>query len=146
MRRRMKTGDLGVELIKSYEGFSSIPYVCSGGKLTIGYGHVIKPVENLKKITKQIATELLKQDIYEAEKAVHNLVTVRLSNNQFSALVSFIYNLGYGNFKDSTLLTFVNANEHLNVPAEFIKWSYGGGEKLLGLMRRRLAESVLYLT
>lgn len=81
-----------------------------------------------------------------AEQAVNHLVSARINRNQFSALVSFVFNLGSGNFKNSTLLKVVNAENHLDVPNELIKWRNASGKPLLGLLRRRLAESVLYLS
>ena len=137
---------IGFELIKHFEGFSSTPYKCSGGRLTVGYGHLIKPDENFTVITKELASEILLLDITSAENTVNSLVKVELNRNQFSALVSFVFNLGHGNFRSSTLLTVINANCHLDVPSELIKWRLASGSVLKGLLKRRIAEASLYLS
>lgn len=141
--------DNGFKLIKQFEGFSSMVYLDSTGLKTIGYGHLIKSheTEYFKNfITKIQAEELLKIDIITAEKAVTRLITVSLNNNQFDALVSFTFNLGAGALQRSTLRTKVNREEHVQVPAEFLRWIYADGRKIHGLIRRRQAEAELYLT
>lgn len=135
----------GLDLIKFYEGYREYPYTCSGGKLTIGYGHVIKPDEDLQHLTRERALEILKQDVHFAERAVEHLVKVKLNENEFSALVSFVFNLGKYNFKSSTLLKKLNDNKRLECPAEFIRWVYAGDRIQKGLVRRRIAESALFM-
>jgi len=98
----MKLGDRGLNLLKKWEqgpkgGFSPVIYPCSAGKNTIGYGHVITPDDNIiPPITEKQADDLLKQDIKTAENAINLLVKVSLTQNQFDALVCFVFNIGVG--------------------------------------------------
>lgn len=138
----------GLELIKQFEGFSSVIYKDSAGLPTIGYGHLIKENEKAlfkSGITKSKAEELLKADVNTAERAVTRLITVPLNDNQFDALVSFTFNLGAASLQRSTLRAKVNRAEHEQVSLEFLRWVYAGGRKIPGLIRRRQAEAELYL-
>ncbi len=139
----MEINAQGVDLIKVHEGYSGTPYICPAGKLTIGYGHtgnVSGP------ITKEQAEKLLKKDLSTAENAIQEQVKVPLNSNQFSALVSFVYNVGTGNFARSTLRALLNDGNFEEAANEFEKWVYGGGKKLPGLIERRIAEKTLFLT
>lgn len=98
-----RANDDGVALIKEFEGLSLTPYRCSGKVWTIGYGHT-RTVRPSMIISEEKAEELLREDLYSAEKQVNDLVEVPLSDNQFAALVSFVFNVGAGNFKRSSLL------------------------------------------
>ncbi len=139
-------GPEGLELIKSFEGFSSTVYLCPANIKSIAYGHVILPNEKFTTITKEQAETILKKDLAEAIEQVNKLIDAPLTLNQFSALVSFVFNLGYKALATSTLRGVVNANDHLNVPAELIKWRNAAGKPLKGLLLRRLAEASLYLS
>jgi lysozyme len=141
----MRTNRKGIELIKKFEGFSAKPYICPGNKRTIGFGHVIKPTENFVILSEKQAEALLIQDLRIAEEAITRLVTTRLNENQFSALASFVFNLGQGNFSRSTLLRRLNENQMLDVPQELMRWTFASGKRLIGLMRRRVAEAQLFL-
>ena len=137
-----------IDLIKKYEGFAPRPYICPAGKRTIGYGHVILPNEkfdNDKLITKNFAESLMLWDLQKFCAAVDELVTVPLTDNQFGALVSFAYNLGTKNLKDSTLLKKLNDGKHRDAAAQFDRWVYADGRRLEGLMKRREAERELFL-
>jgi lysozyme len=79
-----------------------------------------------------------------AEHAVEHLVTVPLTQNQFSALCSFVYNEGAGRLQTSTLLKLLNAGDYAAVPAQLMEWVFGGGKKLPGLVTRREAEAALF--
>ena len=138
------TSDRGLNLIKQFEGFSAKPYVCAGGRWTIGYCHVILPDETFTEITEDEAIVLLSRDVMEAEGAVDILVKVPLNQNQFDALVSFVYNLGSGNLKSSTLLKLLNASDYDGAAKQFDRWVYAGGRQLLGLIARRKAEEDLF--
>jgi lysozyme len=96
-------------------------------------------------ITAQQAETFLKQDLQEAESAVNQLVKVALNENQFSALVSFVFNLGGGALGESTLLRQLNAGHYLEAANQFLRWTYAGGQQLPGLVRRREAERQLFL-
>lgn len=138
----MQTNAQGVELIKKAEGFSSKPYICPAGKLTVGYGHtgnVNGPV------TKEQAEALLKKDLRIAEEAIKQSVKVPLNPNQFSALVSFVYNVGVQNFKNSTLLRILNRGRYEEAALQFDRWVHANGTVLEGLKKRRAAEKQLFL-
>ena len=146
----MKLGSKGLELIKSFEGFYSKPYLDPIGIPTIGYGATYYP--NGKKVTmkdkpltEKEASDLLKQMMTTYENDVKRLVKRELNQNQFDALVSFTYNLGGANLGKSTLLKKVNANPcDKTIKDEFLKWNKAGGKVLNGLTRRRNAEAELY--
>lgn len=136
----------GINLIKQYEGFSSTIYTCPAGKKTIGYGHLIQDDEKFKEsISEFDALNLLINDVKKAERSVKKYLKVSINNNQFSALVSFVFNLGEGNFARSTLLKQVNSENKMLAALEFTKWIYVGDKKFLGLLKRRLDEACLFL-
>lgn len=135
----------GLRLIRRFEGFSAVQYLCPAGYLTVGYGHVVKnPAAFRQPITKDEAVRILSADVETAERAVLRLISVPLTDGQFDALVSFTFNLGAGALQRSTLRRKVNREEHEDVPAEFLRWIWAGGKKLNGLIRRRQAEAALY--
>jgi len=137
----------GLQLIKQFEGFSSVIYKDSAGLPTIGYGHLVLPQELTSfknSITKSQAEALLKVDLQVAEHAVSRLIKTPLTDNQFDSLVSFTFNLGSATLQRSTLRAKVNRAEHEQVPAEFMRWVYAGGRIIPGLIRRRHAEASLY--
>lgn len=136
----------GIDLIKRFEGFSRTVYFCPAGYPTIGYGHVVKDGEDFSNgIMEGEAEELLCQDAVIAERTVLRLINVPLTDGQFDALVSFTYNLGGGALQRSTLRRKINLEEHAEVPEQFMRWVWAGGRKLKGLVRRREAESRLYI-
>ena len=143
----MEINEKGLDLIKSFEGLRLEAYVCPAGVWTIGYGHT-KGVKKGMKITKEKADELLMEDLQEFQKGVEKLVSmIKLTDNQFSALVSFAFNLGLRNLKDSTLLKKVSQNPNdETIRNEFMRWIYAGGKPLEGLKRRRKHEADLYFT
>lgn len=141
----MNINQKGLDLIKSFEGLQLSAYKCPAGILTIGYGHTANVTPH-QCITKQQAEEYLRQDCSVFENAIENLVRVPLTENQFSALVSFVYNVGIGQFRSSTLLKKLNKKDYYGAALEFPRWTMGGGRTLLGLIRRREAEKLLFLT
>ncbi|MEO0624068.1 MAG: lysozyme [Pseudomonadota bacterium] len=140
----MKTSKDGLDLIKRYEGLRLEAYKCDGDVWTIGYGHT-KGVKPGDVITEEQADAYLREDVRQAEGAVNRLTYRGLRQSQFDALVSFVFNLGTGNFSRSTLRKKVNAGEHARVVQELGKWVLAGGAPSFGLARRRAAEAVLYL-
>jgi len=140
----MKTSQAGLDLIKEFEGFEAEPYICAGGKNTIGYGHVIKKGEAFDTITEETATALLADDVEDAEGAVNDYVHVELTQNQFDALVSFVFNIGGIAFYRSTLLKKLNKGDYEGAAKQFTRWVYAGGRKLNGLIKRRQAEMELF--
>jgi len=141
----MKTGSKGIDLIKHFEGCELEAYKCPAGVWTIGYGH-IKGVKEGMTITEHQAEEMLKSELNEYEGYINNLVTAELNQNQFDAMVSWVYNLGGGNLKASTLLKVLNAGDYNGVPAQMMRWNKAGGKVLEGLTRRRQAEADLFAT
>ena len=141
----MRIGNKGIDLIKHFEGCELEAYKCPAGVWTIGYGH-IKGVYEGMTIDSFQAEEMLKSELHEYEGYINNLVTVELNQNQFDAMVSWVYNLGGGNLKASTLLKVLNAGDYAGVPAQMMRWNKAGGKVLEGLTRRRQAEADLFGT
>ena len=140
----MKTSNVGIDLIKSFEGCILKAYKCPAGVWTIGYGHTAG-VEEGQKITQAQAEELLKEDLKRFETYIENLVTVKINQYQFDALVSFCYNIGPGNLKTSTLLKLLNKGDYEGAAEQFDRWVKAGDKKLAGLVKRRAAEKELFL-
>lgn len=141
----MKINEEGLELIKSFEGLRLKAYRDQVGVWTIGYGHTGPEVTQGYTVTEDEANSLFEADIEKFESGVVDLVLPLLNSNQFSALVSFAYNLGIGSLKRSTLLELVNESEFEAASREFLKWSHAGSKVDLGLVKRRKAERDLFL-
>lgn len=141
----MQFSDNGIDNIKRFEGFSPVPYRDAQG-WSIGYGHFIKPGENLTAVSEAQARALLKQDAAMASAAVSNSVSVPLTQNQFDALVSLTYNIGITAFRNSTLLLKLNAGDYSNAAAQFSRWNKSQGEVIAALDRRRSNERALFMT
>jgi lysozyme len=144
----VKTNSAGLELIKKFEGLRLEAYLCPAKKWTIGYGHTSAAgepnvVQGLK-ITEEEAEEILQRDLKQYEDAVKRLVKVDLNENQFSALVSFTYNLGAQNLAESTLLKLLNSGDYLGAAKQFPRWVKAGSQTLEGLVKRREAEQKLF--
>ena len=145
-------------LIKFYEGMGDgsdepglQPYECPAGCPTLGWGSIYgvdgtRVTMSHSTISKKQATDLMMRDILPAYDAVARLTNVPLSDNQAAALVDFVYNLGAGSYRASTLRAVINRDDYDAVPAQFRRWVFGGGKKLLGLIRRREAEIKLWNT
>lgn len=143
----MNTSDRGLNFITHFEGVRTVRYLDVAGKPTIGVGHLIKEGEAFNEpISMVMVKQLLKIDITEAELAVLKNVTVRLNQHHFDALVSFIFNVGAGAFKKSTLLKKLNAGDYDGAGEEFKRWDKAGGKKVAGLTRRRQYEASLFLS
>jgi lysozyme len=139
----MKTSQKGIDLIKHFEGCELKAYKCPAGVWTIGYGH-IKGVQEGDVITEQQADEMLVEELNEYENYINTLVTVPLNQNQYDALVSWVYNLGSSNLNSSTLLKVLNSGDYAGVPEQIMRWNKAGGKVLEGLTRRRQAEADLF--
>lgn len=141
----MRTSQRGIDLIKEFEGYSERVYMCAGGKYTIGYGHT-RGVQVGDTCTKEQAEKYLREDLQAAEEAVLALVTVPLTQNQFDALVSLVYNIGSGNFYDSTIRRIINLkiNNINEYRKAWLMWVKSRGKVLKGLKRRRVAEFNLF--
>ena len=142
-RTQMNIGMKGIDMIKHFEGLELNAYQCAAGVWTIGYGHT-KGVQKGMVISEETAFEMLVEELGEYEDYINTLVTVELNQNQFDAMVSWVYNLGGGNLKASTLLKVLNAGDYAGVPAQMMRWNKAGGKVLEGLTRRRQAEADLF--
>jgi len=134
----------GLRLLKAFEGLSLKAYQDSVGVWTIGYG-TTSGVRPGMVISEAQAEDLLKRDLNRFERAVNDLVTVPLTDNQFSALVTFAYNVGEGALADSTLLRLLNQGDYQGAADQLLRWDKAGGQALAGLTRRRRAERALFL-
>lgn len=139
----------GIALLKELEGVERKAYRDTAGLWTIGVGHLIKPNEQdllTATLTDEEIDQLLRADLAWAEKAVNDAVRVRITQNQFDALVSFAFNVGANAFQDSTLLRKLNAgDEPREIVYEFARWNKAGGRVVQGLVTRRKREAGLFL-
>lgn len=144
----MKVTQAGLDLIKQYEGWRERAYRDPVGIWTIGYGHTTmagppKVVPGLK-ITKQEGEEILARDVEKFAEGVRKLIKTKVSDEQFSALVSFAYNVGLGAFEGSSVLRYVNQGNFIGVPGRLALWTKAGGKTLPGLVKRRAAEGNMF--
>lgn len=141
----MIINDDGLTIIRVFEGLKLKAYKCPAGIWTIGYGHT-KNVKEGMQISVQDAERLLMEDIKEAADKITKIISVEINENQFSALISFVFNLGIGSFSRSTLLKLVNTSNFEAAAKEFDKWTLASGRRLDGLKKRRAAEKALFLS
>jgi lysozyme len=144
----MKTSQAAQNRIAEHEGLrlEAYPDPGTGGEpWTIGVGHTggVKPGD---RITKDQAIDFLAADLQSAEKAVAGAVKVPLSQNEFDALVSFVFNVGAGAFRSSTLLKLLNVGDRRGAADQFLRWDKAGGRVMAGLTRRRADERKWFLT
>lgn len=132
-------------IVKGFEDLSLTAYVCPAGKLTIGYGHVIKPGEDYLKagISEEKALELLESDLAWAEREV-KAARSDLQVHQAAALVSLVYNIGAGAWRGSEIRAKVAALDLYAVARQFQRWKFSGGVELAGLVRRRKSERIMF--
>jgi lysozyme len=130
-------------LIKEFESFRPIAYKDLGGVWTIGYGSTDN-VKDGDTITEEQATQRMLDKIEKEAQVIDSLVKVKLNDNQFAALICFVYNVGLGNFSNSTLLKKLNKGWYEQVGPELLKWCHVNGEEVGGLKRRRAAEAALF--
>lgn len=150
----MRLHRLGINIVMHFESFRSRPYLCPANKPTIGYGS--RRYKNGRKvtlsdpqITQEAAYDLLVFFMDKCGEDIKKCLKVDLNDYQFSALVSFVYNIGITQFKTSSVLKLVNENP--NNPAireRFMRWNKItiDGKKVVsnGLINRRKAEADLY--
>ena len=143
----MKAGGHARQILKLSEGLRLTAYPDPGSRdgtpWTIGYGHT-KGVRKGQTITKRQAEEFLTQDLKVYEDAVNRLVKVPLTQNQFDALLSFVYNIGIGAFTHSTLLRVLNRGEYALASKQFPRWNKNDGKEMVGLTNRRAEEKALF--
>ena len=130
-------------LIAEFEGFSSTVYRCQAGVPTIGFGHT-KDVTEGQTITKEEAQALLMSDLSTLQKALASVIHVDVTEGQFVAILSLVYNIGMGNFRTSTLLRELNAGHVLHASEQFSHWIYVKKQPSRGLMNRREKEREVF--
>jgi lysozyme len=137
----------GLALIKTFEGCRLTAYLCPAGVWTIGYGSTGRHVHHGMRITPDQAEDLLKIDLERFEAAVDAAThAVPTTDNQFSAMVSMAFNCGEKAYLRSSIRRWHCAGKPKLAAAAFLLWVKAGGRKLGGLVRRRAAESRLYLS
>jgi lysozyme len=139
--------DNGLQLVRDSEGYMPRAYQDTGGVWTIGYGSTRFLGREVRKgdvCTNEQAVTQLKLDIASACESVGRLVKVPLTQNQFDALVDFVYNLGEGQFIKSTLLKKLNLKDYVGASDEFKKWVFDNGKIQPGLVSRRHRETDLF--
>ena len=145
----MEFSENGMTLLENLEGFRGKPYADSGGKMTVGYGHLIVPGDGVclgDIIGPCKGSELLALDVKIAVDGVNKNVTKSINQNQFDALVIFAFNVGVYAFKTSTLLRLLNLGDVTGACNQFLRWDMVGGVHVPGLRKRRVAEQALFLT
>jgi lysozyme len=141
-----------LQLTKASEGWRPRLYHDAAGYCTIGYGHLVarmpcsshEPVEFRNGLTLDQGETLLKGDLTSAQYTVMTAVSAPMTDGQFGALVDFVFNVGSGNFRTSTLLRVVNAGEIERVEGQFKRWVLANGKEWPGLVTRRQREADLF--
>lgn len=145
----MKASKDALALIKHFEGCRLKAYPDPGSEdgrpWTIGYGHTGKEVTKGLIWTQAQADAALEDDAARFAMDVERLIKVSVTQWQFDALVSFAYNLGAGALAGSTLLRLLNTYDHDGASKQFARWNKNGGQVMRGLVRRRAAETALFL-
>ena len=137
----------GLHLTENFEGLRLTAYpdpATHGDPWTIGYGHTGAEVHQGMTINQEQAEEFLMQDVQKAVQTVNSKEHTDLTQNEFDALVDFVFNCGAGNFAGSTLLKKINAGDMEGAALEFQKWDKAAGHVMAGLVRRRQAETDLF--
>lgn len=141
----MRTSSNGVDFIKKHEALRLKAYKCPGGKWTIGWGHT-GDVKEGDCINEHQAEAILDVDIDTCERALAKLLDVPVTQSQYDALISFVFNLGEAALARSTLLKKLNAGDERGAAAEFMKWRYAAGKVMPGLVKRRAEERTMFLS
>ncbi len=142
--------DGAVKMAEAFEGFSETPYRDPVGVFTIGYGSTRdvlgQPVTvNTPIVSRAVAEGMMRRDLTVALRTVQGDVMVALTDEEKSALIDFIFNVGSGAFGGSTLLRLLNAGDFAGAADQFERWDHAGGKVLAGLTRRRMAEKAEFL-
>lgn len=144
----MRTSSVGLDLIRSFEGFRETSVRLPDGRWTVGYGHVRTAREGIR-ISEEDALDLLVHDLGAIEEAFATLIYASLNQNQFDALVSFAFNISLGQFRESKVLEAVNAGDEIGAASAFDGWRKArvNGRMIIvdALVRRRAAEKALFL-
>lgn len=141
----MRLSDYALQRLKEEELLRLESYKCAGGKWTIGYGHT-RGVREGQKIDKETANKLLQEDVEYVEKFLAKEPYAEdITQSQWDALVSFIFNLGIGNYESSTLRKKILRDiDDATIPNEFRRWVHANGKVLPGLVKRREWEAQMY--
>jgi len=151
----MKTSQVGIGLIHSFESYRSKAYKCPAGVWTIGwgstriYGRAVRAGDRIKK---HVADAQFSKDLHRFEQTIEHWVTVDLNENQFDALVSLCYNIGSRNFQTSSVVRYLCLVEYEKAANSILMWNKARNVKtgklrvLRGLTRRREAERELFLS
>lgn len=131
-------------LVKEQEGLKLEAYICPAGKPTIGYGHTSDVVLGTR-ISKEQADQMLTVDLERFKAQASKYVKAQVTRGQFIALLDFVYNLGVGALRESTLLKKLNAGDVMGASDEFPRWVHAGGKVLQGLVKRRAKERSYFL-
>lgn len=146
----MKLDDNGYKLIQGFEGLSLVPYKCSAGISTIGYGNTyypsgIKVTMQDKPISLATASWMFRTIADKFAADVDKMIKANINQNQFNAIVSLAYNIGLAGLAKSSLLRKVNVNPNdPTITNSFLVWNKAGGKVLNGLTKRRAIEVKLY--
>lgn len=138
--------DQALALIKQYEGFRPNAYTCPGGVRTIGYGTTDKALVAKGTITQEEAEQALLKEIIAINNYIVSTTDAKLNPNQMGALISFVYNVGRGNYAESTLKKRLEEGNFADVPYQLSRWNKSKGKILTGLVRRRAAEAEVWKT
>ena len=136
-----------IALIQAFEGQALEPYRDVAGFWTVDTGHLVtrdRAAPRPPAITPEEAETLLAQNLGRAARSVLRLIAVPLTDGQYGALVSFVFNLGGFALQASTLRRRLNEGDVAGAADEFPKWRFAGGREWRGLLRRRLAEQSLF--
>lgn len=148
----MQASEKAINLIKQFEGLREQAYFCPAGKLTIGYGHVLQDDETFRLITQEWADKLLKDDVAKIEKPLQKLlepILQKMTQGQYDALVSLVYNTGVGALANSKqALPALLKRDFKEADKQLFSADYGfvkiGKKFSKGLYNRRQAERALY--
>ena len=138
----LETSESMIAIIKKFEGLRLKAYKCPAGVYTIGYGHT-ENVNADSEISELMADQILRKDLQNFEQAINDL-DLPLLQCEFDALVSFVFNIGIGNFNKSTLKKLLLQKKFFYAAKEFDKWVFAGGKKLPGLQSRRTKERKIF--
>lgn len=146
----MIVNEEGIQIIKHFEGWSSRPYLDPVGIPTIGYGSIYgldgkRVTMGHREITEEEGEFLLRRHLSHVRLSIGRQIKVPLTENMFSALASWAYNVGTGNMQTSTLRMKLNREDYLGAAEEFPKWRRSKGKILNGLVRRRKREQALFV-
>lgn len=142
---------MALDTIQQFEGLKLKAYKDSVGIWTVGFGNIFNldtgnPIKEGDEITLETAERWLKIEVDNLQAKMRKVITVTLTDNQWTALTSLVYNIGFGAFKRSTLLRLLNAGASKEeVAKQFLRWNKAGGKEIKGLTNRRQAEYNLYL-